>query len=169
MEAFGRLFSDLYPSMCMVALKFVNDQDAAEDLAQNAFVRLWEKRTHYQSIPCLKTFLYVTVKHLCFNHLRNKKETIDFMHPEVILLEDYFSDTLLEEEAFRILDRAIESLAPQSARIMKLVAEGKQNKEIAETLNISVSTVKTLKYNAVETLRKKIKNYYALLFIIDLI
>ena len=43
--------------------------------------------------------------------------------------------------------------------------EGKQNKEIAETLNISVNSVKTLKYNALSTLKHSLKDYFYLLIL----
>jgi len=43
--------------------------------------------------------------------------------------------------------------------------DGKQNKEIAEILNISVNSVKTLKYNALSTLRLSLKNYFYLLIL----
>ena len=70
-KAFELLFREFYPSMCVIAMRFVANQDAAEDIAQEAFIKLWEKRTAYEDIPSLKTFLYVSVKNLCLNHIRN--------------------------------------------------------------------------------------------------
>jgi len=64
-------------------MRFIGNEEAAEDIVQEAFIKLWEKRTTYNDIPCLKTFLYVSVKNLCFNHIRNKKNTIDYTSPEV--------------------------------------------------------------------------------------
>ncbi|MCR9013154.1 RNA polymerase sigma factor [Gabonibacter chumensis] len=165
-DAFGKLFEELYPSMCRIAMKFVANKTIAEDIAQEAFVRLWEKRTAYDSIPNLKTFLYVSVKNLCFNHLRDKKETIEYTSPEVERQEILFHNRLIEEETYRILTQAIEALPPQSAKIMKLTLEGKQNKEISTLLDISVNTVKTLKYNALDSLKNNLKDYFYILLII---
>ena len=127
-KAFEALFQELYPSMCAVATRFITDRDAA----QEAFIKLWEKRTAYKEIPCLKTFLYVSVKNLCFNYIRDKKVTIDYTSPEAQNQEVIFKDYLIEEEAYRIIDNAVNALPPQSARIVKMCLEGKQNKEIAE-------------------------------------
>jgi RNA polymerase sigma-70 factor len=164
-KAFEALFRELYPSMCLVATKFITDQNAAEDIAQEAFIKLWEKRNAYQDIPCLKTFLYVSVKNLCFNYIRDKKITIDYTSPEVENQEAIFKDLLIEEEAFRIIDNAVNALPPQSARIVKMYLDGKQNKEIAEILGISVNSVKTLKYNALNLLKTLLKEYFYVLLL----
>lgn len=164
-KAFEVLFQEFYPSMCIVATKFIADQTAAEDIVQEAFIKLWEKRNAYQDIPSLKTFLYVSVKNLCFNHIRDRKVTIDYTSPEAEKQEAIFKDLLIEEEAYRIIEDAVNALPPQSARIVKMYLDGKQNKEISEILNISVNSVKTLKYNALNSLRTILKDYFYVLLL----
>ena len=164
-KAFEALFREFYPSMCFVAMRFIGNEEAAEDIVQEAFIKLWEKRTTYNDIPCLKTFLYVSVKNLWFNHIRNKKNTIDYTSQELQNKEVIFKNHLIEEETYRIIDDAVNALPPQSKKIIKMHLEGKQNKEIAETLNISVNSVKTLKYNALYTLKHSLKDYFYLLIL----
>ena len=164
-KAFESLFQEFYPSMCTVATKFITDQIAAEDIVQEAFIKLWEKREAYQDIPSLKTFLYVSVKNLCFNYIRDKKQTVDYTSPEVENQEAIFKDLLIEEETYRIIDDAVNALPPQSARIVKMYLDGKQNKEISEILGISVNSVKTLKYNALNSLKILLKDYFYLLLL----
>lgn len=168
-KAFETLFQEFYPSMCIVATKFIADQTAAEDIVQEAFIKLWEKREAYKDIPCLKTFLYVSVKNLCFNYIRDRKVTVDYTSPEVEQQEAFFKDLLLEEEAYRIIDNAVNALPPQSAKIVKMYLDGKQNKEISEILGISVNSVKTLKYNALNSLKTFLKEYFYLflLFLVE--
>ena len=113
-----------------------------------------------------KTFLYVSIKNLCFNYLRDKKETIDYTNQEVINREYHFKNRLIEEETYRIVSHAIDSLPPQSSKIIKMCLEGKQNKEIAEILGISVNSVKTLKYNALSTLKEVLKDHFYILIIL---
>lgn len=165
-EEYEALFRKYYPSMCVVAFRFVKDRAVAEDLVQDVFIRLWTKKEDYASIPSLKTFLYVAVKNLCFNFLRDKKNTVDYQHSAILNLEDHFSNYLIEEETYRMITEAVNQLPLQSARIMRLALEGKQNKEIAELLGISVNTVKTLKYNAISVLRETLKGYFCCLVII---
>lgn len=160
------LFRKYYPSMCVVAYRFVKNQAVAQDLVQDVFIRLWTKKREYATIPNLKTFLYVAVKNLCFNYIRDQKDTIDFQNVAILNLEDHFHNAMLEEETYRLITEAVDRLPAQSARIIRLALEGKQNKEIAELLGISVSTVKTLKYNAISTLRETLKGYFCLFVII---
>ena len=164
-KAFEALFQEFYPSMCIVAMKIITDQSAAEDIVQEAFIKLWEKRSAYNDIPSLKTFLYVAVKNLCFNYIRDKKITVDYTSPEVENQEAVFKDLVIEEEAYRIIDDAVNALPPQSARIVKMYLDGKQNKEISEILDISVNSVKTLKYNALNSLRTILKDYFYVLLL----
>lgn len=163
---FEALFRKYYPSMCVVAFRFVKDRAVAEDLVQDVFIRLWTKKEDYTTIPSLKTFLYVAVKNLCFNYLRDKKDTVDCNQTDILNLEDHFRSHLVEEETYRMISEAVDQLPMQSGRIIRLALEGKQNKEIAELLGISVSTVKTLKYNAISVLRGSLKGYFCLLVII---
>lgn len=162
-KAFEGLFREYYPSMCAVARRFVTDEIAAEDIAQEAFIKLWEKRSFHPEIADLKTFLYVLVKNRCYNYLRDKRPTTDLMSMDVA--DEWLKDHIVEEEAYRLVMKAIKTLPLQSSRIMELVAAGKQNAEISEILNISVSTVKTLKYNAIKTLRESLKDHIFLLFL----
>ncbi len=107
-------FKSFIPRCALLPRDFITDRDAAEDIAQEAFIKLWEKRTAYKEIPCLKTFLYVSVKNLCFNHIRDKKVTIDYTSPEAQNQEVVFKDYLIEEEAYRIIENAVNALPPQS-------------------------------------------------------
>lgn len=162
-EAFGILFKEYFGSMCVIAKGFIADTHAAEDIVQDIFIRLWEKKHEYEKIPNLQVFLYVLVKNRCLDYLRSKKNTIDYTQTELVHQEETFYDLVQEEEICRIIDNTIALLPSQSARIMKLTLAGKQNKEISEILNISVNSVKTLKYNALHSMRGMMEEKYYLL------
>lgn len=167
LKEFEVLFKKYFASMCIVAHRYIANTQAAEDIVQDIFIRLWEKKEEYKDIPDLQVFLYVLVKNRCIDYLRSQKDTVEYTQSELVKQADVFEDIVQEEEICRLIDEAIASLPPQSARIMNFVLAGKQNKEIAENLNISVNSVKTLKYNALNTLRKMLEEkYYSLLMLI---
>ena len=66
-EMFGILFKKYFGSMCVIAKSFISDTQAAEDIVQDIFIRLWEKRREYEEIPNLQVFLYVLVKNRCMD------------------------------------------------------------------------------------------------------
>ena len=54
--------------MCVIAGKLVANREVAEDIVQDVFIRLWEKKAEYDKIPDFRTFLYVAVRNLCYNY-----------------------------------------------------------------------------------------------------
>lgn len=73
-------------------------------------------------------------------------------------------DYLIKEEAFRILDKAIKTLSPQTQQVLNLSLRGLSVKEIAKDLKISVNTVKTVKSRAYKLLRETYgKSFVAIL------
>jgi len=166
LKAFNQLFNSLYPSMCSVADSYIKDKDKSRDIAQEAFINLWKKRGDYDSITSLKTFLYVSVKNLSLNHIRDRREEFIFDEELADKVSVSFKNLVIEEEAVRIIKAAIENLPPQSSRIIKMGLDGMKNMEIAERLDISVNSVKTLKYNAMKTLKKVLKDYYLIILLL---
>jgi len=165
-KAFEELFNQYYPSMCVVARSYVDDEGEAEDIAQEAFIKLWNSKDKYDSIDSIKTFLYVLVKNMSLNHLRRNK--LGDKYVKSLDKEDFlfFRNQVIEEETYRILQQAINALPKQSSKIMQMSLQGLQNQEIAERLEVSVNTVKTLKYNSLKTLKTTLKDYYFILLLL---
>jgi len=163
--AFEDIFKQLYPSMCVVARNYLKDSTAAEDIAQEAFIKLWNSKEQYEEFTSLKNLLYVYVKNACLNQIRHNK--LKNEHEISTFQEDYtdFKNLVIEEETYRIIQQAIQMLPRQSAKIISLSMQGVKNQEIAERLNISVNTVKTLKYNALKKLKKQLGDYFYVLLL----
>ena len=112
-------------------IRFVSDKDVEQDIVQEVFIKLWEKRTSYEEIPNLKTFLYVSIKTLCFNYLRDKKKPLIIQIQKLLTANTIFKKSFnREEETYRIVSHAIDSLPPQSSKIIKMCLEGKQIKKL---------------------------------------
>ena len=81
-----------------------------------------------------------------------------------------FLHEITYQETLRILHQAIDTLPPQTRKIILLGLNGKNNNEIAEALNISVNTVKTQMKIAYKTLREKLKQeqFSLLLFLFEM-
>jgi len=168
LESYKAIFKKYYTSLCSFAFIFVHDEDTSRDLVQDVFVNLWKKREDYANVSSIKSLLFVSVRNACYNFIRDNKLTYLDEFPSELLDKQLYNNIVLETETIKIINRAINQLPPQSFKIMKLVLDGNKNGEIAEKLNISVNTVKTLKYNALKVLRVKLKGYYFfwLLFVI---
>ena len=151
MKAFERLFVSLYPGLCNIANHYLNNEMLSKDVAQDAFIKWWNKREDFRDFAAVKSFLYITIRNQCLAGRFSEETDADF------------DLMVIEEEAIEALYSAIDRLPAQSARIMRLVVKGDKNQEIADQLGISVNSVKTLKYNALNILRKELTGSLLLL------
>ena len=165
MKAFEHLFMSLYPGMCNIANRYLNDEVQSKDIAQEAFIKLWGKRGELEDIISVKSYLYTTVRNLSLNYIRDNRKSMEIPGVLPDCIEPDLKSMIIEEETIRALYSAIDHLPTQSARIVRMTLLGAKNQEIAEQLGISVNSVKTLKYNALNTLRKELKGTAWLLFV----
>jgi len=164
-KAFKQFFESFYPSVCVFAKKYLNDINLAEDIAQEAFIEFWKQKGNFADLKAMKGFIYTVTRNKCLNHIKIRGIRENILKKE-FSLKDNFYELILEEETYRIVHQAVNKLAPQGRRIVWLSLEGIKNFEIAERLNISVNTVKTLKKIAYRELRILLKdNVFALLLL----
>lgn len=165
-HSFQCFYESLYPLLCLFSNSYLNDKDVAQDIVQDAFFYLWNKRSDFNSVVSAKSYLYLHVKNRSLNYLRDKniRLSIDLSR---LGSELFYRDVLIEQEAYKKIMDAIRSLPPQGQRIIEMMLDGMKNQEIADELNISVNTVKTIKSRAFESLRKELKSnlFYLLVFL----
>lgn len=141
------------------------DLDTAQDITQDVFVKIYEKRQLLEIHTSLKAYLYTAVRNNCFDHLKihkihqRHKDQIKQESSDLVIEDD---DTVDQIELQDKIYKAIQTLPEQNQKIFKLSRfEAKTNQEIAELLNISKRTVETHISNAL----KKIKSLVLLVFI----
>lgn len=162
-KAFGQLFRMWYVRLCLYAESIVRDRDMAEDLVQNLFCMLWEKREEIDIRESMKAYLYRSVYHAALNSLKHEKVKLAFW--EFIQKQgskdenniEYFIDKENQEIVFKEINRAIDGLPFQCRQIFLLSRfSGKKSQEIAVELGISVRTVEAQFYRAMKRLREEL-------------
>lgn len=169
---FKFFFQEYFEPVFQFARKYTENDAIARDFTQDAFIKLYEKRKDFDVIEKAKSFLYTTTRNLCLNYLKHKK--IELQYFQEIKIEDeeaeeqFYLEEVTYQETLRILRAAIDQHPPQTREVILVSLDGKNNNEIAETLDISVNTVKTLKKNAYKSLRESLgsRNLYILLFLL---
>ena len=165
-KAFKHFFEGFYPSVCVFAKKYLRDADLAEDLAQEAFIEFWKSREKFTDLKAMKGFIYTVTRNKCFNYIKLRSIRENILKDE-FFSDDYFYELIMEEETYSIVHQAVNNLPPQSSRIVWLSMEGNKNQEIADQLNVSINTVKTLKKNAYKTLRTQLNDQLFILFLLS--
>ena len=165
-KEFEAFFRENFSAVYAFMKRYTQDDELAADLAQETFIRVFERREEIVSVDYGKAFLYTVARHLYWTHCKHQRAMENyFAQLDENDTDDYdFLQEVTRQETIRILYTAIDQLPPQSRRVILLNLEGKNNNEVAGELKISVNTVKFLKKSAYETLRGLLsKNYFFVL------
>jgi RNA polymerase sigma-70 factor (ECF subfamily) len=161
-KSFEILFHKYYKFLCQYAAKIINDDSAAEEIVQDFFVKIWEKRETLNIETSVKNYLFRSVKNLCINYVQHNKTKYNYAKKVFSEIENNFSDddSFPETELSQKIEESINSLPEKRKEIFRLSRqEGLKYQEIADKLNISIKTVETQMSLAIKTLRDKLKNY----------
>ena len=164
-KAFQGLFKEFYASLCLFATHYLGDHDEAAGIVQESFLKYWYKRADFDEYKKIKSFLYVVVRHACLNWLRDKNLRVRVSEEAIKDSESDFRNYVMEEEAHRLFNKAVNDLPTQMRTVINYSLDGLKNAEIAEKMNISEGTVHAYKKEAYKKLRVSLKDCYYLLLI----
>lgn len=157
-SAFEALFKLHYKSLAQTAFRIVNDKDVAEDLVQDIFCKLWEKRSELQINTSVKSYLYQSTINHSLNYLKKLKraEIRDVHFYSSTSAEENTSDRLFAVKEMSERVQIAVNLLPGACRNVFILSrfEHLSYKQIAATLNISVKTVENQMIKALKHLRK---------------
>lgn len=146
---FQQLFDSYFQALVTYAFRFVNDWQAAEDIAQDVFMALWMKKEDIDFDQPVKPYLYRAIYNRSINYLNSALmqkriegvDTIDELINQEILSYNQH-DALLLKEITAEINNFVETLPPQCRNVYKLSREENlKNKEIAARLDISEKAV----------------------------
>lgn len=163
-QAFTNLFRLFYSKLHSFSLQYLHVKEIAEEVTNDIFIKLWNRRAEILQINNISTYLFVAVK----NHSLNYLKQYSHLH---VAVEDTDGGTALinrndpeqelewKEINFQ-LNQAIDRLPDQCRAVFKLVKEdGFRYKEVAEILGISPRTVETQLFRALKKLQPIIDLY----------
>jgi RNA polymerase sigma-70 factor (ECF subfamily) len=168
---FEEIYLYYFPRLLRFSREYLIEQEDAENIIQDVFLLLWEKRVELQIHISLTAYLFTLTKNRCIDHLRQKTK---IEQGKKQLQENYFLELKMKLYSLEALDQsiisddhiekiitnAIDSLPSKCRKIFILnKMEGKKYREIAEELNISVNTVENQMSIALRKLREKLQNY----------
>lgn len=137
------------------ASRYVHDTDLIDDILQEAYIKLWTNRAKIGVVKSPRNYFFTIIKRTIFDNkdvALRKSLIYDLEGCEQISDEDSFLRNILEVETANIIAQAIMKLSPQSQRVILMSLDGESMKDIACELDVTVNTVKTVKYRAIERL-----------------
>jgi RNA polymerase sigma-70 factor (ECF subfamily) len=155
-KEFQKLYETVFPILFRVAYRIVGSEEAAEDLCQETFFRLYEKRMVFPNPDEAKYWLIRVVKNAALNYAKRKmreRKAYQKAFREDTRVEETGENLLLKKESRKEVLKALEQL-PENLRIVLILKEyGELNyKEIGRALGISEGNVKVRVFRARERL-----------------
>ena len=161
-KAFDALFGHLYAPLVQFARRIVHDRQAAEDIVTEVFIKLWQRQVHFPSIQSARSFLYISTRNACFNHLEHTQYQNKVKDVLLHTLEDKQESVLNDitrAEVLRQIFHLVHELPAQCRRVLLLsFTQGLTNKQIALKMKLSVHTVRNHKVRGMRMIRKKLKS-----------
>lgn len=155
-SGYKELFDLYYAVLCSHSLKFCDSFDMAEDIVQDLFVTFWKEKLYLKIDSAIGPYLFNAVKNNTLQEMRKKSKFVfeELDHKINQLLEDEnFDSSSLEEERLKLM-QALERLPTQSREVFTaIVLHNMKYKDVAESLGVSVNTVKTQYSRALKKLR----------------
>lgn len=151
------LTSRLLPGAMRQAYRMLGDQAEAEDVAQDAMLRLWKQASDWRAGEAkASTWLYRVVHNLCIDRLRRRKPQVPVEDaPEPVDPDPSVLERMAQSEVSAAVARAIGTLPErQRSALMLRHFEGWSNPEIGEELGCSVEAVESLLARARRQLAK---------------
>ena len=170
---FEALFRSHYAALHAFARGYIEDPQQAEEMVQDVFFKIWEKRDQIEINISLKSYLYSSVRNHCLNHLKHLKvrsRYSDFVMNHESELHSDVEEKLDFSELQEKVHELMQSLPEQCQRIFRMSRfEGKKQREIAEELGISIKTVENQMGRALKVMREGLKGYgpYTILVILQ--
>lgn len=160
-QAFTDIVDHYWQRIYSVSLTFVKSTHVAEDIVQEVFLKVWEKRAILAGVENFSGWLYIIARNTIISFLR-KKEPLLIGHgnlfPDMPNTQEASDTSLQLKQLQEIINRGLGHLPEQQQRIYRMSREqGLSHEEICEQLGLARSTVKNSLVKALNFLRQYLR------------
>lgn len=161
--SYKELFDTTYNALLRYAMYIVHEQNAAADILQDVFLKLWQIRTNIDPERSLRALMYQMVRNYSLNHERQKKrhasEEVDLDHPSVRF--DIMADEQLDADTLQANIQHWIELMPTRRREAFILSrfERLSHEEIAAVMDLAPKTVNNHIVLALQHIRLHLKNF----------
>lgn len=155
-ETFKKVFLPYHQKLYRIAYRIVQDAPNAEDIVQETFIKLWNKRGDMQDIENTEAFSIIILRNTCLDHLRKTKNdyhtNYDADIPETASLVKQIE---IQDEAERV-KKLINKLPEQQRQVMIMKHwDGYSDEEIEQITGISPGNIRVILSRARKTIREQ--------------
>lgn len=172
---FESLYKQYYKRAFLFTKSYVHDELAAEDIASEALIKLWEQLRR-EEIRSTDAFLLTMLKHKALDYLKHESIKENALHEietiykeeldlRISMLEACDPEDIFTEEIHRIIQNTLKQFPEQTRLIFEMSRfENKSNKEIAGELGLTVKSIEYHITKVLKVLRANLKDYLPLFY-----
>lgn len=159
------LFHHYYDDLCRYTMVFTKDIAIAENIVQDLFVYIWEHRETIEIHLSFESYLFQASRYKALNYKRDYSHKVDKLLKLKEQISNKVSDSADEaielKELNQIVSEAIDLLPDRCQQIFRLSRTDELSyREIAELMNISISTIDNQVNTAIKKIKTHVKRYY---------
>ncbi len=160
-SVFENLYELFEPRLFAFALRLVGQKEEAEEIVQEIFLKVWERRCQLDPEQNFEGYLFSIAKSIAYN--KGRRKAYEFAFAQYLSARGDATGCFTEETVdYRDLERLLEetyaALPPVRRQVFVLSRlEGKSNTEIAQLLNTSNSNIENHLYKALKVIREKLR------------
>lgn len=156
-NAFDQIYHTYWQKLFLYVVKVIRDKDAAEDIVQEIFVSLWQRRMEISNQSTLSGYLFTAARFKGINFIQDqlkKGKHVERLIDHFTSRQDTLNESIEAKELNTLIDHELEKLPSKMREVFVLSRkENLSHKEISEKLQISDKTVKKQINNALKHFR----------------
>lgn len=165
-SAFEHLYNALWSKLYAVAFNYVRQRETAQEMVQDTFVKLWEKREQLAIVNDITAFSMRTLQHRLYNYFDKRAVEERYLLAVSKASPRHVDNPQVQleyEETYNLITREIQSLPDTTQKVFRLSRfHHFSNEEIAKTLRVSVKTIEYHISQSLKHLRIRLGNFHAI-------
>lgn len=160
-EIFKKEFLPCHQQLYRIAYRLLEDESNAEDMVQETYIKLWNKREELESVDNKRSFAFVIIRNLCLDYLRKVKDRLPISNDTPIPETESLSKTIEDRDTVECIKKLIERLPEQQRLVMKFKHwDDYSDEEIEKITGLSAINIRVTLSRARKTIKEQFKQWY---------
>jgi len=157
------LFRTYYAPLCKTVYNITHETEAAEDIVQDVFLKVWRRRDQLDLCQSIKSYLFRSSVNTALNYLEKSRRNTameESDHDNIRFSSNSTEETLRQQEVSQRISQAVDALPPKCRTVFALSRyEELSYAEISEQLDISIKAVEKHMSKALKLMRNYLQSF----------
>ncbi|MDR2621447.1 MAG: RNA polymerase sigma factor [Dysgonamonadaceae bacterium] len=155
-EHFKRIFLPYHRKLYRIAYRFLENQADAEDMVQETYIKLWQKRLELESLINPESFAVTLLKNSCLDFLRKVKPDVSPLYEIAAAAMESPAEQVENREQLEHIQSIVNQLPAQQKQIVELkIWDNLSDEEIEQRTGLKQGNIKVIVSRARKTIKER--------------